>query len=54
MLYRERAAGTAARWSDLLPAGARYAEAFQISDYGDRPATDEIARLFPCGAVPGS
>jgi LmbE family N-acetylglucosaminyl deacetylase len=30
-----------------IPADCQYAEAFQISEYGRRPADDELRRLFP-------
>lgn len=33
--------------ADRLPPDCRYAEAFQISEYGRRPSADEIAHLFP-------
>jgi len=46
-LYRQRAEEIARRYSEVLPAGARHAEAFQISDYGDTPSADEIRGLFP-------
>lgn len=46
-VYRERAEQVAERWRDLLPAGTHYAEAFQVSDYGHRPAREELHTLFP-------
>ncbi len=46
-LYRERARQVAMQWSELMPAGREYAEAFQISDYGDQPTPAELRRLFP-------
>ncbi len=33
--------------ADRLPAACRYAEAFQISEYGHRPDAGELATLFP-------
>ena len=37
-----------ADWYGKDPAGAvKYAEAFEICEYGRRPAPDEIRKLFP-------
>ncbi|MCC2669392.1 MAG: hypothetical protein K0Q72_1863, partial [Armatimonadetes bacterium] len=30
-----------------VPEGCRFTEAFQISEYGRQPTTEELARLFP-------
>lgn len=46
-LYRAEAEEVAQQWRDLLPSGTRYAEAFQISDYGKRPDERELTSLFP-------
>jgi LmbE family N-acetylglucosaminyl deacetylase len=51
-LYRLRAEAIAQRWSDLLGPEDRYAEAFQISDYGRRPERDELRELFPVTGKP--
>lgn len=40
----------AAKLAHRLPDGCRYAEAFQISEYGAVPDLDGIARLFPEGS----
>lgn len=45
--YRRRAAGIAKKYSDRLPEGTKYAEAFQISEYGRRPGPEELRTLFP-------
>ncbi len=38
----------------LVPDGCRYAEAFQISEYGREPRREELRELFPAGSpVPG-
>lgn len=37
----------AANLASRLPANCRYAEAFQISEYGSFPDRDGVARLFP-------
>lgn len=47
VLYRREAEQTASRFRDMLPEGTRYAEAFQISDYGQQPQRHELARYFP-------
>lgn len=49
-LYRARAEREAERWRSILPDETRYAEAFQISDYGTRPADGEMRALFPTSA----
>lgn len=45
--YRARSAAVAAKYADRVGASTRYAEAFQISEYGRRPAQDELNQLFP-------
>jgi hypothetical protein len=45
--YRARSAALAAKYQDRLPPGSRYAEAFQISEYGRQPEKEELAVLFP-------
>ncbi|HEY0868290.1 MAG TPA: PIG-L family deacetylase [Fimbriimonas sp.] len=42
-----RSAQTAARHADRLPEGTTYAEAFQISEYGRRPSSEELTTMFP-------
>jgi len=46
-VYRQRAAHVAERFRHLLPPNAKYAEAFQISDYGRHPSDTELRLLFP-------
>lgn len=46
-IYRERAEHVAERWRTLLPPEARYAEAFQISDYGTKPTAEQLRAMFP-------
>lgn len=46
-LYRERAARWAQRWPDMVPPGTQFAEAFQISDYGNQPNAEQLRALFP-------
>jgi LmbE family N-acetylglucosaminyl deacetylase len=43
----ERSSRTAKRFSEKLPLGTSYAEAFQISEYGRWPSADELVRIFP-------
>jgi N-acetylglucosamine malate deacetylase 1 len=45
--YRAMASSIAAKYADRLPSGTRYAEAFQISEYGRTPTDDELPSLFP-------
>lgn len=45
--YRARAAARREMCGGLLPPGIRYAEAFQISEYGRRPDAEELRELFP-------
>ena len=53
--FRQRFASTAQRFRDKLRElygaqrgdAVRYAEAFEISEYGRRPTAEEIRRLFP-------
>ena len=56
---RERAESRGARVTDgcrtlapeSVPEGTRYAEAFQISEYGRQPEPDELARLFDACSI---
>lgn len=50
---RERAAACRQTYAELMAflsgwEEAQYAEAFQISEYGRRPAEEELKELFPC------
>jgi LmbE family N-acetylglucosaminyl deacetylase len=59
--FRERFAATAKAYRDKLvevygaEAGAavKYAEAFQVCEYGRRPLAEELRRLFPIGPAKG-
>ncbi len=48
-LYRRRASDLADRFRALLPAETLYAEAFQISDYGQQLDADDLRTYFPVG-----
>lgn len=41
-----RSRRTAERYADLLPAGAQYAEAFQICEYGSVPTKEEFVEML--------
>ncbi|MCC6728715.1 MAG: PIG-L family deacetylase [Chthonomonadales bacterium] len=45
--WRDDAAAVARAYAARLPAGAQYAEAFQVSEYGHRPDAGELASLIP-------
>ena len=47
--YKERAAAVRNKYASALPddQACNYAEAFQISEYGRRPESGELSRLFP-------
>jgi hypothetical protein len=46
-ILREMSAATARRYRTLMQRDGLYAEAFQISEYGDTPDEERLRELFP-------
>lgn len=46
-ILREMSAATARRYRTLMQRDGLYAEAFQISEYGDTPGEERLRELFP-------